>query len=331
VASFEIAGRDLGVDADRRGDVVRRVGQSYREAMRDLAGMTALDVWYARLDLAGLIGMVGTEVGRQVVKSVERRAAKAQRKDRYRALDRLTEMVDGDRRFVHDPPLIVRGDELFDDVSRQEVDETLRRVLVDYRDTLPYKSRRLIEQYSYVDIARKVVGVGSVGSRAWVVLLKGRDEADPLILQAKQAEASVLEPYTEPSAFSCQGERVVAGQSLMQAASDAFLGWNAVTGRDGVVRDYYLRQLWDWKASPAVESMSPVVLDAYARICGSTLARSHARTGDRIAIGAYLGKSDRFDRSMATFAVAYADQNDRDHAALLAAIADGRVAAEADV
>jgi uncharacterized protein (DUF2252 family) len=182
-----------------------------------------------------------------------------------------------------------------------------------------------------VDIARKVVGVGSVGTRSWVILLTGRDDDDPLFLQAKEAQASVLEPYTQPTSAASHGERVVVGQSLMQAASDDLLGWDVVTGPDGVRRDYYVRQLWDWKASPEVESMDPAALETYAHICGSTLAVSHARTGDRIAIAAYLGKRDHLERSIATFAADYADQNERDHAALLAAIDDRRIPAESGI
>jgi uncharacterized protein (DUF2252 family) len=330
-ASFEIAARQLGMSDAERRRAVHRVVRAYRGAMRSFAAMTELDVWHLRLDLDALLAMVGEQVGRKVLDRIRHRAVKAHHKDRYRALDRLTERVDGQLRFVHDPPLIVPAGELFGEATRDELDDEIRAVLIRYRSTLAYKDRRLAAGYAYHDLARKVVGVGSVGTRAWVILLLGRDDDDPLFLQAKQAEASVLEAHTEPSTFSCHGERVVAGQSLMQAASDEFLGWDMVTGTDGVRRDYYLRQLWDWKASPAVETMDPTELDAYAHICGWTLARSHARTGDRIAIASYLGKNDSFERAIAGFAVTYADQNERDHAALLAAIEAGRLPAEPGV
>ena len=330
-ASFEIAGRDIGLNDTQRRATVRRVARTYQRAMRDFATSTSLDVWYSRLDVDGLIDMVGSEVGEKVVTSFRRNAEKAQRKDRFRALDRLTHREGDELRFVSDPPLLVPAHELFDESSASELEETIRQVLQDYRGTLEFKNRHLLDQYSFVQLARKVVGVGTVGTRAWVALLVGRDLGDPLFLQVKQAEASVLQPYTEPSAFSSNGERVVAGQSLMQAASDIFLGWNVVTGPDGVTRDYYLRQLWDWKASADVQAMTPTVLDAYARICGWTLARSHARTGDRLAIAAYLGKSDSLAMALTEFATAYADQNERDHAALVDAIASGRIQAQTGI
>lgn len=331
-ASFEIAGRDLGLNDKQRTATVQRVVKTYGRTMRDFASSTPLDVWYSRLDLDGLVAMIGPEVGQKVIKTLRRRADKAQRKDRYRALDRLTERAgDGGLRFVSDPPLLVPAEELFDESGATELHDTVQRVLLDYRDTLDFKNRHLLDQYSFVHLARKVVGVGSVGTRAWVVLLVGRDLGDPLFLQVKQAEPSVLEPYAEPSAFASNGERVVAGQSLVQAASDIFLGWNVVTGPDGVTRDYYLRQLWDWKASADIGAMSPTVLDAYALICGWTLARSHARTGDRVALAAYLGKSDSLAVALSEFATAYADQNERDHAALVDAIAAGRVQAQTDI
>lgn len=328
VASFEVAAREVGMTSAERRRAVRRVARAYRRAMRSFSTMSDLDVWHARLDLPGLIAMVGEDAGRKVTKRVRRQASKAQHKDRYRALARLTERVDGRHRFVHDPPLIVPGDELAEEIGWREMEAEIRRLLADYRATLAFQDRRLASGYTYADIARKVVGVGSVGMRAWVILLFGRDEDDPLVLQAKEAQASVLEPYTEPSPFASHGQRVVAGQSLLQAARDDFLGWDAVTGPDGVERDYYVRQLWDWKASPDVASMDDVELDAYAHICGWSLANSHARTGDRIAIASYLGKHAAFDDAMATFAAAYADQNERDHASLLAAIESGRITAE---
>lgn len=330
-ASFEIAGRSLGLNDAKRAATVRQVNRAYRLAMREFAALTPLDVWYSRLDLDGIIRMVGEEIGHHFVKAARRAAEKAHHKDRFRALDRLTRRVDGELQFVSSPPVLVPAGELFDEISKSELDESVRSLLAAYRDTLDFKYRHLLDQYSFVEVARKVVGVGSVGTRSWVVLLTGRDMGDPVFLQVKQAVASVLEPYTEPSTFTTSGERVVAGQKLLQAASDIFLGWDVVTGTDGVARDFYVRQLWDWKASPDVESMSPTVLDAYARICGWSLARSHARTGDRKAIASYLGKGHQFDVAVAEFAANYADQNDRDHAALGSAIASGRIQARSDV
>lgn len=330
-ASFEIAGRELGLSTRERSASVKRAARSYRQAMRGFSDMTDLDVWYQRLDVDGVVQLLGNEVGGKVVAHLQRTVKKARKKDRFRALARLTEVVDGERRFSSDPPLLVPAEELFDELSVAELNESVRDLVDSYRDTLPYRSRCLLERYSYRHIARKVVGVGSVGSRAWVVLLEGRDTDDPMFLQVKQAEASVLESYTAPTSFENHGERVVAGQSLLQAASDPFLGWDRVVGPDGVTRDYYIRQLWDWKASADIAAMTGVVLSAYAKVCGWALARGHARTGDRIAIGSYLGDSDAFDGALSSFAATYADQNDRDYESLRTAIAAGRVLAQRGV
>jgi uncharacterized protein (DUF2252 family) len=222
---------------------------------------------------------------------------------------------------------MVRGQDLLPELTGDEVGVRMREILAAYASTLPHKYRRLIERYEYVDLARKVVGVGSVGSRSWVVLLVGSHDDDVLFLQVKQAGPSVLEPFTAPTVFSSHGERVVAGQSVTQAASDIFLGWATVTGPDGVSRDYYVRQLWDWKVSASIETMTAKRLIGYARVCGWTLAHAHARTGDPVAISGYVGKGDVLDRALAGFASAYADQNDRDYEALRDAIASGRVEA----
>jgi uncharacterized protein (DUF2252 family) len=236
--------------------------------------------------------------------------------------------VAGEVRIISDPPLIVPARELFTDYEAKEVMDAMDRLLAEYRATLPGEVRHLLEAYRFVDLARKVVGVGSVGTRAFIVLLLGRDEGDPLFLQVKEAQASVLEPFTAKSAFLNAGERVVAGQRLMQAAGDPMLGWLRATGVDGVDRDFYVRQLWDWKVSAEVERMDPKILDAYGRMCAWTLARAHARSGDRIAIAAYLGKRSTFDEAVATYAEAYADQNERDHEAFVAAISEGRLEAD---
>jgi uncharacterized protein (DUF2252 family) len=237
-------------------------------------------------------------------------------------------------RFISDPPLVVPVSDLLDEyglADRDSVDDLIRGLLDDYAATLAPDARELVRRYRYADIARKVVGVGSAGTRAWLVLALGRDNADPLMLQVKEAQRSVLEPFSDPSEHDLQGQRVVEGQRLMQATGDPLLGWLKATGLDGKERDYYVRQLWDWKLSADVDAMDPDVLTAYGQLCAAALARAHARSGDRIAIAAYLGAGDTFDRALAEFGEAYADQNERDHAALVRAIQDGRVAAEAGV
>ena len=237
--------------------------------------------------------------------------------------------MDGEPRIAGDPPLIVRAADLAaEEAPGEDVEAIVLRVLSDYRDSLDLEHRAVLDSYRLVDVAFKVVGVGSVGTRAWIALMLGRDEGDPLFLQLKEAQRSVLEPYTAPSRFELQGERVVQGQRLMQATSDIMLGWVRVTGVDGVRRDFYVRQLWDWKTSAKVEKMDARGLAAYAGICGMTLAHAHARGGDRIAVAAYLGKGEGFDRAMAVFAETYADQSERDYATLRTAVEEGRVEAE---
>ena len=254
--------------------------------------------------------------------------AKAQAKDSLRALEKLTDVVDGELRIRSEPPLIVPAEELMAAEETRDLEKALRGVLDAYRASLPGDRQHLLDGYRFRHIARKVVGVGSVGTRAWVVLLTGADDDDPLFLQAKEAEASVLEPYAGASRFKNHGRRVVEGQRLMQAASDIFLGWCPATGIDGRRRDFYVRQLWDWKRSVDVERLTPHGLELYARMCGWTLARAHARSGDRIAIASYLGGGDSFDRAIAEFSEAYADQSERDHAPLVAAIDSGRLEAQ---
>jgi Uncharacterized protein conserved in bacteria (DUF2252) len=291
--------------------------------------MRALDLWYARLDVEDLAKRWGSSANAKQVKRFDRNVAKARSKDSSRAWSRLTRIgEDGRPRIVSDPPLIVRMEDLLPPGSRDQVDETVRTLIRAYRRTLPSDRRHLLERFRYADAARKVVGVGSVGTRAWVVLMLGVDDADPLFLQIKEAEASVLEPYLGKSTYANHGQRVVEGQRLMQSASDIMLGWLRTPGMDGVVRDFYIRQLWDGKGSALVEQMEPNALAAYAEICGWTLAKAHARSGDAAAIASYLGGGDAFDRAMASFAEAYAEQNERDYAAFQAAVADGRLQAE---
>jgi len=326
-ASFEIAGRQSGFDRKlRRAAVLAAVGE-YRQAMRRFAGMRNLEIWYSRLDVDEMLRRLRKEEP-SGFKRVEKGAAKARGKDNLRALARLTECVGDELRIVADPPLVVPVESLLEGQDLEQFEALFGQILDSYHSTVQGDRRALLDSYRFRHMARKVVGVGSVGTRAWIILLTGRDDDDPLFLQAKEAQSSVLEPYVGASRFDNHGQRVVEGQRLMQAASDIFLGWCPARGIDGLERDFYVRQLWDWKRSVDPETLSPSELATYGRICGGTLARAHARSGDPIAIGAYLGASDKFDRAIAEFASLYADQNEKDHEALLAAIASGQIAAE---
>ena len=325
-ASLAVAGRDRGFDDRQRRDAVLASVRSYREAIRDFAKMGNLDVWYSHMDLAGLERW-RAQASQKAVKRLDSNAAKAQAKTSMRAFDKLTTRVNGSVQLISDPPLIVRLAELAPGAEGQAIAENLRSVVRQYGKTLAYDRQQLLESFEMVDIARKVVGVGSVGTRAWILLLTGRDGQDPLFLQAKEAEASVLERFVGKSMFDNHGRRVVEGQRLMQAASDIFLGWVRVEGIDGQTRDFYVRQLWDSKGSANVDAMSPSTLTIYAQICGWTLARAHARSGDRIAIAAYLGKGPAFDQAIARFAELCADQNEKDHKALADAVRTNRVKA----
>ena len=330
VASFAVAGRENGFsEADRRTVVLAAV-RAYREAMRTFASMRNLDVWYAYMDIEAAITEFGTQASAKQVKRVTAAAAKARTRDSMQAFSKLTRIVDGEPRIVGDPPLIVPLDELADDALRENLTQEMRETLRSYRSTLQNDRRLLLEQFRYVDTARKVVGVGSVGTRAWIVLMMGVDGGDPLFLQAKEAQPSVLSWFLGKSRYANEGERVVRGQRLMQAASDIFLGWHrAVRTLDGVERDFYIRQLRDWKASADIQTMVPGGLAIYARLCGWTLARAHARSGDRVAIAAYLGGGDVFDHALAEFAERYADQNEQDYRQLRQAVDGGRLQAVA--
>ena len=328
VTSFEVAGRDRGFDTKQRRTANLAVLQAYREAMHDMAQMRTLDLWYTRLDVDDIAAQVQQQMKRSQQKRFTRNVAKARAKDSIKAFDKLVRDVDGQPRLVGDPPLIVPISDLFPDQESHEVQASMHDLLRSYRRTLPGDHRHLLERFRYVDAARKVVGVGSVGTRAWIVLMLGRDNQDPLFLQAKEAQASVLEPFLGKSKHANHGQRVVAGQRLMQAASDVMLGWIRTDGIDGVSRDFYVRQLWDGKGSALVDVMEPSALTLYARLCGWTLARAHARSGDAAAIAGYLGSNDRFDQAVAAFAERYADQNEADYAALKNAVDTGRVTAE---
>jgi uncharacterized protein (DUF2252 family) len=329
-ASFEIAGRDRGFSPPDRRAVVAAGVAEYRTRMQQMAGMRNLDVWYANIEITKMFEQLSSLATKKQRAKAEANVAKARTRDSMQAFSKLTHEVDGQRRIISDPPLIVPIEELIPaDDERRDVDDELRALIRSYRRTLETDRRELLESFHYVHSARKVVGVGSVGTRAWILLLLGRDGQDPLFLQAKEAQESVLERFVGKSKYANSGQRVVAGQRLMQAASDIFLGWQRVAGLDGVVRDFYVRQLRDWKGSADVDTMSHNTMTAYARICGATLARAHARSGDRIAIASYLGTSDAFDRAIADFSVAYADQNERDYQAMVAAVDSGRLEAQA--
>jgi uncharacterized protein (DUF2252 family) len=328
VASFAVAGRDRGFDAKQRYAINLSVVRAYREAMRSFAVMRTMDLWYTRLDVDDFAASMAREVSAKERKRFERSVAKARTKDSMRAFAKLTELVDGEPRFVSDPPLIMPIEDTVPPEEHHRLETFMRTTIRAYRRTLSGDRRRLLERFRYVHAARKVVGVGSVGTRAWIILLLGRDGEDPLLLQAKEAQASVLEPVLGPTSYASHGQRVVEGQRLMQSASDILLGWIRVEALGGVKRDFYMRQLWDAKGSAIVEVMSPRTMTIYAGMCGWTLARAHARSGDAVAIASYLGAGDPFDRALAAFAEAYADQNERDYGALAEAAASGRIRAE---
>jgi uncharacterized protein (DUF2252 family) len=326
-ASIAIAGRERGFTDRERATAVLATVEAYRNEVRTLAALPELAVWYRRLDADQILKVAGTQITGKMAKRTKRMLAKARTEDSLRAFDKLTHLVDGEPRILSDPPVIVPIRELLPGEEGAELFDRFHELLRAYRRTLQSDRRRLLEQFRVVDVARKAVGVGSVGTRAWIVLFVGRDETDPLFLQAKEAQPSVLDRFVGKSSYRNDGERVVVGQHLMQATSDIFLGWERTTGIDGVRRDFYVRQLKDWKGSIDPEAVVPSGLAAYGRVCGWTLARAHARSGDRIALAAYLGAGVMFDRAIAAFAEAYADQNQRDFEALQRAVADGRVTA----
>jgi len=298
--------------------------------MRNFAGMTHLDIWYAHADIDQLRAQFDTRLDARQRKLVTKSAAKARTRDSMQELAKLTTTVDGQLQIVSDPPLLVPIEELISDqAQRSALESEVHSIIGKYRRTLETDRRHLVDQYEFVHLARKVVGVGSVGTRCWIVLMLGRDESDPLFLQVKEAEESVLSRFLGASEFANMGQRVVAGQRLMQASSDIFLGWHRIAaGLDGKQRDFYVRQLRDWKFSVDIDAMVPSGMRMYGELCGWTLARAHARSGDRIAIAAYLGGSDVFDQAITEFADAYADQNERDHDAVVDAVKSGRIVAE---
>ena len=332
-ASLEVAARGNGFAGKQRREIVAAAVARYRQAMRSFAGMTNLQVWYAHMDMDQMRAQFDAQLRPQQRKAVDKGLAKARTRDSMEELAKLTRVVDGQPRIIANPPLLVPMADLTpEQIDRAAMEQQFIGLISKYRRTLETDRRFLLDQFRFADVARKVVGVGSVGTRCWIVLMLGRDDADPLFLQVKEAEASVLSSFVGASKYANQGQRVVAGQRLMQASSDIFLGWQRVeAGLDGRQRDFYVRQLRDWKFSLDIETMVPRGLRLYGELCGWTLARAHARSGDRIAIAAYLGGSDIFDRAITEFAAVYADQNERDHKSLLAAVASGRIAAEPDL
>jgi uncharacterized protein (DUF2252 family) len=331
-ASMLIAAQENGYTAKQQHRVVQDAVEQYRTAMAGFAAMKNLEVWYAHLDIESTLAKFAFEFKAKQVRRTQKELAKAHTRDSMTALSKLTHEVDGQPRIVAEPPLIVPLADLVKGETRRQMLQQLREVFRTYRGSLQYDRRVLLEQFELVDFARKVVGVGSVGTRDWIALLLGADGQDPLFLQLKEAQAAVLEEFLAPSEFKNHGERAVVGQHLMQASSDIFLGWLHVkSGPDEEERDYYCRQLKDWKGSAEIERMLPSGMAAYGRLCGWTLARAHARTGDRIAIASYLGKGPSFDRAIVEFSHTYAEQNERDYKALADAVKSGRITAQTGV
>jgi uncharacterized protein (DUF2252 family) len=332
-ASLEVAARENGFSDKDRRKIVLASASRYRQVMRQLSGEGNLDVWYTQVDIDEFRARFDNLLRERQRKQLDKGLAKARTRDSMQELNKLTRIEDGKPRIVPDPPVIVPIRDLLGELAGAvDFEKELRALLGQYRRTLQPDRRVLVEQFEFADMARKVVGVGSVGTQCWIVLMLGRDESDPLFLQVKEAEESVLARFAGASKYNHQGERVVNGQRLMQASSDIFLGWQRVAaGIDGRARDFYVRQLRDWKFSVDIAAMVPRGLRLYGELCGLTLARAHARSGDEIAIAAYLGGSDVFENAIADFSAAYADQNERDFQAFNAAIASGRLVAERGV
>jgi uncharacterized protein (DUF2252 family) len=331
VGSFAVAGRDRGFKNRERREVVSTAGRAYRKEMRRLAGERSIDAWYERVDLK-VIEQYRSQVSRKVVRNFNKAKAKAESKNSLRAFSKLTREEDGELRIVSDPPLIVPIEELVPKGKLKAVQTGLIDLVDQYRGSLAPDIRYLADRYRFVHVAHKVVGVGSVGTRCWIVLMLGNDSNDPLFLQVKEAVPSVLAPFASGGRYKHQGRRVVEGQRLMQAASDILLGWlTNEEGIDGGRHDFYVRQLWDGKGSAQIETMTAHTMGLYAQLCGATLARAHARSGDPIAIASYLGGGDKFDRAMSDFAEAYADQNERDYEKFAAAAKSGQIAVTTDL
>ena len=337
-ASIVVAARGLGFSKANSVEAIIRLGQRYREVMRMMASMSNLEVWYSKVEIQGLVDSLkqhaatsGSKAEAHMAAAASKTTSKAMTKDSMRALNKLTRVVDGQRVLASDPPLVMTLDDLFPEGDSEQLESMFRDVIRKYRQSLPTDRKHLLEQYKFSQIARKVVGVGSVGTRCWIVLMHGARYDDVMFLQAKEAEASVLERFTKKSQYNNHGARVVAGQRLMQASSDIMLGWQRSAGIDGVERDYYVRQLQDWKGSIDTDDAIPEGMKVYGELCAHTLARAHARSGDRIAIASYLGNNPTFDKALSRFAESYADQNERDYEAFAAACKSGRLHAEEGV
>ncbi|MBV8431522.1 MAG: DUF2252 domain-containing protein [Solirubrobacterales bacterium] len=328
-ASLEIAGRDHEFGDKQRRRIVGNAVRTYRQAMREMATMSMLEVWYAHIDTSRLLPRFQSLLDRKRTPSVWRAINQARAHDSHQAFEKLCQMMEGEPRIIDDPPLVVPVEKLLVDVAGELVLAEMQSLIEPYCRSLRPDRRQLLDQYRLIHAARKVVGVGSVGTDAWILLLVDGRGA-PLLLQVKEAQPSVLEDFTSKSRFANHGRRVVVGQHLMQVASDVFLGWERLTWR-GSERDYYVRQLRDWKGSADIEGMTAAGMGLWGEMCGWALARAHARSGDRIAIAAYLGKSREFDHALVDFAIAYGDQNERDYSLLQEAVASGRIFADTGV
>lgn len=330
VASLVIAAKSIGANDDEARDIAQASAQAYRLRMRELADAGHLQVWYTRMEVDTARELLSARNDTESLKRLEKTAAKALTRDSLREFKKLTEVVDGKRRIIADPPLITPIEDVVADfhhgtVDPEQIHAQMQAWLDDYASRLETDRKHLLDRYEMVHMARKVVGVGSVGTRVWILLMIGKDESDPLFLQVKEAGPSVLEPYLGASEFEFPGQRVIAGQRLMQAATDVLIGWLNAVGADDVPRHFYVRQLKDWKGSAKVETMTPRILNTYGELCARVLARAHARSGDRFAIASYLGKSDKFDVALSHFALHYAEQNERDYARLMQAVDDGLI------
>ena len=329
-ASVEICGQDNGFSKKERKDAVLSCVRSYRESMMQFAEMGNLDVWYAHADVEKYLSQVINELDKKTAKAANKTLTKTKNKNSAKAITKLTEIVDGRLRIISQPPLIMPLRDLAAESGSKHVDEkTIKRlmdvILREYRSTLSSDKRRLMQEYTPCDIARKVVGVGSVGTRAWIVVLRGADDNDTLVLQIKEAQESVLESFVGKSRHLNHGHRVVSGQRAMQTASDILLGWCRVPDENKKLKDYYVRQLWDGKGSIDLSLLNPEQLTKLAKICGWTLAHAHARTGDRFAMAAYMGETDEFDKAIAKFARAYAKQNEADYQRFMQALEAGEL------
>jgi uncharacterized protein (DUF2252 family) len=334
-ASTVIAGRNIGATAEESHQAVVALCNSYRDRVRELSEMSNLEVWHQRLEVDKLVALLKANARKDSAKTVSKMATKAYTKDSIREFDKLTEVVDGKLRIAAAPPIIVPIEDVAQsfniEVSAEFIENFVATVIGTYKQRLLADRKHLLDQYEIVHMARKIVGVGSVGTRVWIVLLIGRDAGDPLFLQVKESGPSVYERYLGKSEYEFSGQRVIAGQRLMQGASDPLLGWDNFKSPDGIEREFYVRQLKDWKGSANLDKFTPTQLREYAVLCARVLGRAHARSGDRIAIASYIGKGDALGHALGEFAAAYADQNDRDYARMKEAVADGRIAVQEGV